>query len=162
MKVLVAFYSKTGRTKKVAEEIAGAIISKGHEAVLHEIIPCQNIKATKYPKNEKEVMLVNPVVKVEEFDLVFVGTPVWNFCPTPMVTTYLRELVIKKRKKFALFSTCTALPGTTTKRMTNILATRKGEVVGTVNLNSFFEIDETVLKRARDFAIKTVSLINAP
>lgn len=162
MKVLIAFYSKTGRTKKVAEEIATAVKSDGHEAVLREIIPRQNLKASKYPKREKGVRLVEPPIELEGFDLVFVGTPVWNFCPTPIITTYLRALVIKKSKKFALFSTCTALPGTTTKRMTNILATRKGEVVGTINLNSFFEIDELVLKRARDFAIKTVSLINAP
>ena len=162
MKVLIAFYSKTGRTKKVAEEIANAVKSGGHEAVLREIIPWQNLKASKYPKNEKGVRLIEPPIEIEEFDLVFVGTPVWNFCPTPMITTYLRALAIKKSKKFALFSTCTALPGTTTKRMANILATQKGEVVGTINLNSIFKMDEAVLKRARDFAIKTVSLVNTP
>ena len=44
MRILVSFYSKTGRTKRVAEELVKDF-GEGHEIVVHEIIPEEDLKA---------------------------------------------------------------------------------------------------------------------
>ena len=161
MRVLIAFYSKTGRTEKVAEEMAKALSKARHKAVLSKIVPLHKMRAAKYSKSGK-VALDNPPLKLREFDLVFVGTPVWNFCPSPIVSSYLRQLKNQPGKRFALFSTCTGLPGTTNKRMANILAMEKASVLGSITINSIFDLDEALLARAREFAVNAANSVKAP
>jgi len=159
MRILVSFYSKTDRTKTVAEEIAKALRPKNHEVVLHELAPKEVMKAAKYNKEGKGLELIEPLLDVKDFDLVFVGTPVWSFCPSPIVLSYLRQLKNTKKKKFAVFSTCSALPGTTIKRMSSILATKSAEVVDFLPVKSLFELDDKGLNEVRKFAEKVEALI---
>lgn len=153
MRILVSFYSKTGRTKRVAEELVKDF-GEGHEIVVHEIIPEQNLKAAKYPKNGKDIGLVKPVLDVGKFDLVLIGTPVWGFCPSPIVIAYIRQLKEVGGKNFALFSTCTALPGTTIKRMSNILAMKNAQIVDSLTLRGIFKLDSEQMALAKKFANK--------
>jgi len=153
MRVLVSFYSKTGRTKRVAEELARGF-GERHEVVVHEIIPEQELKAARYPKNGKDIGLVKPLLEVGKFDLVLIGTPVWGFCPSPIVTSYIRQLKEVRGRNFALFSTCTALPGTTIKRMSNILAMKNAQIVESITLRGIFELDSEQMALAKKFAKK--------
>ena len=153
MRVLVSFYSKTGRTKRVAEELAKEFGEK-HEVVVHEITPEQELKAARYPKNGKDIELVKPLLELGKFDLVLIGTPVWGFCPSPIVISYIRKLTGVKGKNFALFSTCTALPGTTIKRMSNILAMKNAQIVDSLTLKGLFELDCEQMALAKKFAKK--------
>jgi flavodoxin len=157
MRVLVAFYSKTGRTRMVAEEIAKTLEAKKHEVVLHAISPKQVMKAYRYSKEGKGIALIEPLLDLRPFDLVFVGTPVWNFCPSPIVLSYLRQLGNLRGKRFALFSTCTGLPGTTIKRMANVLATKNAKIVDSLTIRSVFELDGEKLLPAKRFAEKISS-----
>ena len=154
MRVLISFYSKTGRTKKIAEELAKTFESYKHETSLYEITPQEVLKAARYNKEGKDLVLVDPLVDVRQFDLVLVGTPVWSFCPSPIVLSYIRQLKGTKRKNFALFSTCTALPGTTIKRMSNILSTMNANVLDSLMIRGVFEIDAERLALARKFVKK--------
>ena len=155
MKVLISFYSKTGRTQSIAEEIAKKI-GADHEVRMHQIKPLQVLKAHSYNKDGKGIELVEPVTNIKEFDIVFVGTPVWNFCPSPVVISYIRQLRATRGKPFALFSTCTALPGTTIKRMSNILATKNARLIDSISLRSIFDFDREKIELARQFAKKTM------
>jgi flavodoxin len=67
MKALVAYMSKTGNTKKVAEAIYGAL-------------DC-----------EKEIMPVDQVVDLGGYDLSFLGFPVQRFGPDPKTVTWLQK-----------------------------------------------------------------------
>jgi len=158
MRVLVSFYSKTGRTRRVAEEIAKALELKNHDVLLHSITPRQVLKAHSYSRDGKGIGLVEPLLNIKDFDLVFVGTPVWSFCPSPMVLSYLRQLKNIREKRFVLFSTCTALPGTTIKRMANILATKNAKVLDSLTIRGVFEFNEEKLLLAKKFAEKIASL----
>jgi flavodoxin len=158
MRVLVSFYSKTGRTRRVAEEIARAMESKDHEVLLRPITPKEVLKASRYARDGKKIELVEPLLDMKVFDIVFVGTPVWGFCPSPIVLSYLRQLRNIKGKRFALFSTCTVLPGTTIKRMANILATKNARILDSLTIKSVFDLDEERLIAARRFAEKIASL----
>lgn len=157
MNILVAFYSRTGRTKAVAEEMARVFESKKHSVKLHSITPAQILKAQDYCKNGKGIELVKPVLDLSGFDLILLGTPVWGFCPSPILLSYLRQLKMVRGKPFAIFSTCTVLPGTTVKRISNILATKNARVLDSINVKSIFEFDKAKLLQARQFAEKLAS-----
>ncbi len=152
MKILIAYYSKTGSTEKVAKKIKQEFEEKGHKVELVKIVPVQELKAYQYKKNGKELALKNATGSVKKFDLVLIGTPVWNFCPAPMVLSYLRNLLNVKDKKFALFATCTALPGTTIQRMSSILSTKGGKVTASITVRSIFSLDAKKLEVAKKFA----------
>ncbi len=151
MNILIAYYSKTGATEKVAMALE-RFLRKSHRVTLFRIKPVQEMKAHEYKKREKDLPLLQPLINLKDFDLVFVGTPVWNFCPTPITVSYLRRLVSAKGKRFVLFATCTALPGTTIKRMSNILTTKGATVVDSITIRSIFELDASKLGIAERFA----------
>jgi hypothetical protein len=67
MKALVAYMSKTGNTKKVAEAIYGAL-------------DC-----------EAEIMPVEQVVDIGAYDLSFLGFPVQRFGPDPKTVRWLQQ-----------------------------------------------------------------------
>lgn len=158
MKILIAYYSKTGSTEKVAEMLKQEFEEKGHKAELARIVPVHELKAYQYKKNGKELALKNAVTDVKKFDLILVGTPVWNFCPTPMALSYLRNLINTSGKKFALFATCTALPGTTIQRMGSILSTKGGKIIASITIRSIFPLDKKKLEAAKEFAKQLSSL----
>lgn len=152
MRILVAFYSKTGTTERVALALKEALEEKGHNAELAKILPKEELKAAQYKKDGKDIELKNPVLDMQKFDLVIVGTPVWGFCPTPIVLSYLRGLQNTSEKKFALFATCTVLPGTTIQRMASILSTKGGTVTSSLTIRSIFPLDGAKLREAKAFA----------
>ena len=84
-KTLVAYFSRTGNTKRVAEAI--------HEAL----------------DGEKTLLPVEEVRDVEAFRLIFVGFPVHSHSVPFKVETFLKSL--KPGTKVALFSTHGSLPG---------------------------------------------------
>jgi len=79
MKVLVAYMSQTGNTKKVAEAIYDAI-----------------------PK-PKEIKRVEDVTSLEGYDLAFLGFPIHNLGPDEHAKTFLETHV--KDRTIALFIT---------------------------------------------------------
>jgi flavodoxin len=155
MKILVAYYTKTGSTEKVALALKKGL-EKTHNVTLSRITPFQNLKAYQYKKDGRNLKLEEAEKDLSAYDLIFLGTPVWNFSPTPIVLSYIRGLKKAKGKKFALFSTCTALPGTTMQKMGSILSTQGVKVVGTLTVRSVFEISGQKLSEAEKFAEETV------
>lgn len=157
MKILIAYYSKTGSTEKVAEVLKQEFEKNKHKVELVKIVPVHELKAYQYKKNGKNLALKTPVTNIKKFDLILIGTPVWNFCPTPITLAYLRNLLNAKDKNFALFATCTALPGTTIQRMGSILSTKGGKITASITIRSIFSLDEKKLETAKEFA-KQLSL----
>lgn len=68
MKYLVTYYSKTGNTRKVAEAI-------------FETLP-----------GDKQIMPVDMVENLNGFDLVFVGFPVMQFGPPPVIKNLVKKV----------------------------------------------------------------------
>ena len=67
MRALVAYMSKTGNTKKVAEAI-------------YEALDC-----------EKEIMPIDQVVDISGYDLSFLGFPIQRFGPDPKTVRFLQK-----------------------------------------------------------------------
>jgi flavodoxin len=108
MKSLVVYYSRSGNTRFVAEKISQKI---GGD--IEEIIDKKRRKgplgfliggfdATRGRITEIAEIKKSPI----DYDLIVVGTPMWNKRITPAVRTYLKNNNLSK-KKVALF--CTSL-----------------------------------------------------
>ncbi len=152
MNVAIAFHSKTGSTEKAALVIKEQLEKNGHSVTFLRLAPEKELKAYQYKKNGKELKLKDSISDVKKFDLIVVGTPIWSFCPTPIVLSYLRGLKNTSGKKFALFATCTALPGTSIQRMGSILTTKGARILTSLTIKSIFPLDEKKLSEARRFA----------
>ncbi len=104
-KILVVYYSLTGNTKKVAEEISKNLnVDSDRVVVKGKHMPFQKKFEMSYQKDPSN------------YDLIIVGTPVWAFGPVPAVKKYLVENK-KKIKKIAFFCTHAGIIGKTLPKM---------------------------------------------
>lgn len=94
-KILVVFYSLTGNTKFIAEAIAEAI-----NADILEIKPVKELdaesgmkyfwggfQATMKKKPKLKEFDINPL----DYDLIFLGTPVWAWTFSPPIRSFLKK-----------------------------------------------------------------------
>jgi len=120
MKILVAYYTRDGHTRQVAQRIAesfGAdldevVDTKKRNSILGFLIA--GYDATR-GKTTEILFEKDPA----DYDLVIVGTPIWNGRVTPAIRTYLltnRE----KIKKAAFFATYAAGGGICLEQMSKI------------------------------------------
>lgn len=105
-KILIAYYSKTGNTERVAKDIA-----TGLGADVEKIIDKKNRKGIlgwifagrdgmQMRLTEIEDLKKNPT----DYGLVILGTPVWGWNATPAIRTYI-EKTKANLKNIAIFMT---------------------------------------------------------
>jgi len=106
MKILVAYYSRTGVTKKAAELLAEQL-SAATEEIKDTV---KRAGVTGYVLAGRDAMQ-RRLTKLEpikndpaEFDLVIIGTPIWSWNMSTPVRTYLTEQK-DKFKQVAFFCT---------------------------------------------------------
>jgi flavodoxin len=106
MKSLVVYYSRSGNSKFVAQKIAEKI-----GADTEEVIDKKNRRgwigfliAGFDATRGKETQIEETRFLPNNYDLIVVGTPIWNGRPSPAIRTYLRKNDLS-RKKVALFCT---------------------------------------------------------
>ena len=93
MKKLVVYYSRTGNTHKVAEEI-----TNGLECDIEEIIDTKNrsgplgyIRSGRDAGNRKLTVLKDIINDPSQYDLLIIGTPLWAWHVSTPVRTYIHE-----------------------------------------------------------------------
>ncbi|MFX1429766.1 MAG: flavodoxin family protein [Promethearchaeota archaeon] len=107
-KVLVVYYSLTGNTKMIAQAIAESTNSD-----ILELKPVKELKADSGMKyfwgGYQATMKIKP--KLEHFDknpldydIIFLGTPVWAWTYSPPIRSFLSKFDFKG-KKIALWTT---------------------------------------------------------
>lgn len=106
MKTLVVYYSRTDRTRFVAEKIATCL-----GADIEEVVDLKKrFGMTAFMKASFDAMVghetkISPTTKPpDQYDLIVVGTPVWFTRPTPAIRTYLKKNSLAG-KRVALFCT---------------------------------------------------------
>lgn len=101
-RVLVAYFSGTGTTRGVAENLATALGSD--VAVLHEITPEQPYTAadldytnpncrsvTEQHDPSARPAIANSVTNMDDYDIVFLGYPIWNNDAPRIIYTFLES-----------------------------------------------------------------------
>lgn len=120
MKTLVAFYSLDGNTKSIAEAIAEAL----GDADILEIKPKKELTSSflkyfwggrqAFMKEKPELL---PLEKnANDYDIIFVGTPVWSWTVSPPIRSFISQAKLKG-KKIALFCCYEGNPGKTFEEM---------------------------------------------
>jgi flavodoxin len=106
MKILVVYYSRTNTTKKVALTLAEKLDSS-----IEEVVDKKNrdgvsgwVISGKDAMQKKLADIEECKKRVEDYDLVIIGTPVWVGTMTPAIRTYIADNK-DKFKECALFVT---------------------------------------------------------
>ena len=93
-KKLIVFYTYTQNTKKVAEELQKTLGCDILE--LKPIVPFSNDYQTVVDewqnnsiKDEVEIKDIN--VNLADYDTIILGSPIWWYTITPVVTTFLKK-----------------------------------------------------------------------
>lgn len=106
-KVLVVYYSLTGHTKDIAEQIAAKTGADLFEIKTKEVysspsvymISKKELTSKQYPEINAENM-----PNISEYDTIFVGGPVWWYTMAPAVYSYL-QMTDFNSKRVVPFST---------------------------------------------------------
>lgn len=107
MRTLIVYYSLDGNTELIAQLIANDI-----EAVKLKIQPIKEIPTKgfmKYFWGGKSVVfnelpkIVYPIIDVNDFDCIYIGTPIWNNSYAPPLSTFFQENKIEG-KEMVLFA----------------------------------------------------------
>lgn len=107
MKAIVVYYSFEGNTKLIAQTIANEI-----NADMEELKPKKEIESKgfmKYLWGGSQVMMKKspelfPINKnINDYDIIFIGTPIWAWTYAPPIRTFLENSNISN-KKIAFFS----------------------------------------------------------
>jgi flavodoxin len=106
MNKLIVYYSRTGNTKKVAEELANKSGSK-----IAELIDEKNrsggigwLGAGRDALKNKLTSIKPLVEDISKYDLIIFGTPVWAGKMTPALRTFIQNYK-DKIKNYAIFTT---------------------------------------------------------
>jgi flavodoxin len=105
VKTLVVYYSKTGNTKYVAQKIAEQL-----KAELSEITDKQNRKGklnflkSGYESIKEKLTEIEVSKKIDDYDFVIIGSPVWAGKIPPAIRTFLVKNDFG-RKEIAFFVT---------------------------------------------------------
>lgn len=102
-KSLVVFYSISGNTRFIAREI-----QKHEKADLLELNLNKEISFLKFFRrvsgaiSDKEPQLKDYSININQYDVIYIGTPIWASHNVPALNTFLAENDIKN-KKIAIF-----------------------------------------------------------
>ena len=158
-KPLIVYYSLTGNTKLIAEAIKGVI-----DADILALKPVKELnpeKSSRYfwggyqanmkKKPELEPFDINPL----DYDLIFLGFPVWSWTFSPPTRTFITKYDLNG-KNVALWS-CSQ--GGTEKALNKIKIELKGaNIIGTLNLIEPLKNPEESKKKAVEWAQHMISL----
>lgn len=154
MKMLVVYYSLEGNTRLIAESIAGAV-----NADILELKPKADIKAKGFMKylwggkevvGQKEPELYAFDKNPQEYDLIFIGTPVWAWTYTPALRSFFSHCKLTGRK-IALFCCHEGQKGKTFEKMAKAL--QDNNIIGEADFEAPLKNDlRYSTNRAREWA----------
>lgn len=156
MRIAVFYYSRTGNTAKVAAKIKEFFESKKSLVELYPLEPLKDLTPKEMAK-EPKIEIKKVPYNLSDYDLVFVGTPIWGSRPSPVAMAFLKGIEKIEGKKFVLFFTCHVFTGSSAKKMSSLLATKGAVVTDSFAIKSVFPLNEKHMKKTLDFCAKIFS-----
>ena len=150
MNALVAYYSRTGNTRKVAEKLVTLLKCDSEE--IHDTKNRKGVlgwlsagkTATKKELTTLEKLSNDPA----SYDIVIIGTPMWNHTVSTPIRTYLTQYK-DSFKKVAIFCTHQYTHGSPFEEMASICGKTP---VATLILHSKKEVKgDEYIKKAEEF-----------
>ncbi len=113
-KVLVIYYSWTGHTEDIAQQIAALTQADTYRIQTQEVFessPAFYAKIKKQLADKNYPALQGSLPDVSQYDVIFVGAPVWWYTVSTPMLAFLQQMDFKG-KKVIPFSTQGSNPGT--------------------------------------------------
>jgi len=94
MKAMVVYYSQTGNTEKVAKEITRKLDSHGIDV---KTVSIERSRKRTYEENvedakkEEKAKIEEAKTDLSDFDMLFIGTPVWCGKPATPINAYMDQ-----------------------------------------------------------------------
>jgi flavodoxin len=93
MKILIAYYSRTGTTKKIALELANKLKAETEE--IKDTVDRSGMKgyliSGRDAMQKRLTVLESTLKNPADFDLTIIGTPIWGWNVSAPVRTYITE-----------------------------------------------------------------------
>jgi flavodoxin len=131
---LVVYYSRSGKTKRVANDIAARL-----NAETEEIVPEKNVRGISGLMTlvgdaikKRSMPIADPAKDPAEYDLVIVGTPVWGGTASTPVITYLQKYKEKLRQVAYFFTAGGAKAETVSTSLETLTGMQPKAVLGYV------------------------------
>ena len=150
MRILIAYYSRKGRTEKVAEAIKTELEGRGHKIDVEKIKPVRehSFLSWFFIRIFKGECQINPpkISDISKYDAICVGSPNWTRISLP-VARFLKEIEGIKYKNIGFFSTTALWPFLEwyilsayllNSTFSRIVEKRKGRAVASIMFSSFF------------------------
>jgi len=152
MKTLVVYYSWKGKTELVA-----ASISKILAAKLGKIEEVKNRKgffgfiSGGYAALKGKCSRIKPLdFNLNNYDLIFLGTPVWAARPAPAINTFISSSNFND-KEVVLFATMSASGGKkVVKIMTDKIKAKGGKVIASFTVKTAGVRTEDIIKEGEE------------
>ena len=152
MNVLIVYYSRGGRTAKVAQEIYNAV---PHEKAIIRIQPREEkggfFKCLAQAHGKIKVSIEDTSFDCAHYDAIVLGTPVWDGRPSPFLTLWIERAQNMAGKRVALVVTSRGGSGKITDVMEGILKAKGLGITDTLILRSLFKYSAKKLREAFEF-----------
>lgn len=102
MKIGIIYYSQSGHTRSVAEQLESSFWKNGCEAEIHEIKIAGEPADKTAPNPTPEL---THIPEIDGFDVLIFGSPVQAFSLAAPMNVYLKQLPSLEGKKIACFLT---------------------------------------------------------
>ncbi len=112
MKILICYFTGTGSTAKIANDLGKILIELGH-----------NVEFLHMKRS-----LMDNLPSFHEYDLIGIGTPTYSYRAPRLVTKLMREFGINNKPYF-LFLTCGGQPGHTFWKMYQIMHRKNNTLI---------------------------------
>jgi flavodoxin len=158
MKTLVVYYSRTGKTRFVAEKVASEL-----KAEIEEVVDLKSrsgrfgfLKAGYDATRGNETEIEEIKKSASDFELILIGTPVWNSRPASAISTYLKRNDFAG-KKVAVFCTNEGMGEEKAVDRTKALISN-GDIVGELVVSKVFENQKETESKISNWCHKLRSL----
>lgn len=160
MKTIILYYSRTKKTSKAAETLADELSAdivkiedlKDRSGVLNYI------SASMDAMRENKTNIRPSAIDLSEYELIYIGTPVWAGNPAPAILTLIDNCNFQG-KDIILFATLGGSGGKKTiERMREKIELRGGRMITSFLIKTagkkMFEIGEEVKKTVEEMDLK--------
>lgn len=152
MKTVIVYYSWTGKTELVAKAIA-----KSLNANVRKV---EEVKKRKgffgfisggWSARKEQFSEIKPIdFNLGNYNLIFLGTPVWARRPTPAINAFISKADFRD-KEVVLFATMSGVGAENTiKIMANRIETKGGKVINSFAIKTGGLEDGKIIKQGKD------------
>jgi len=160
MKTIILYYSRTNKTASIANALA--------EEVSADIVEIEDLKKRSGPLNyinasmdavrENKTTIKPPTVDLNDYGLVYIGTPVWAGKPAPAIITLIDKCDFQG-KDVILFATLGGSGGRNTiERMKEKIEVRGGRMITSFLIKTAgkktYELEDEMKKTVEEMDLK--------